>query len=253
MKNITITIISFLIIGWSQAQENYTKSLDGIKKVKIGSQSGVDIKVHNKKELLILGREHKIPEKAKGLKPLYAGGEDNTGLGMYIKKEGETLIVRNLKNGYSSDALALYLPKDVNITIEKSNLGGVNISGFSSEIEVSTNVGRITLTDVTGPIVAKTSAGEINVIFDKVSQKSPISLVSSAGVIDVSLPSNTSANLELKTTMGEIFTDFDIKFPVPDKDMQLISGKRTIKTELNNGGVEISLRSSVGNIYLRKK
>ncbi len=251
MKKIAIILIAFLAVGQLNAQD-YTKSLQGIKKVKVSSESGVDIKVSNQNELRIVADGHKIPEKAKGLKAVYSGGTDNTELGMYIQKEGETLVIKNLK-GMHSKLLEIYLPKTINIIVEKSNLGNVSLSGFSSEIEAAANVGNITLKDVTGPVVARTATGEINVIFNKVNQNSPISLMSSTGAVDVSLPSGTPANLELKTSMGEIYTDFDIKFPVEDNNMKLVRGKRAIKTELNNGGVEISLRSSVGNIYLRKK
>ncbi|MDY8135231.1 DUF4097 family beta strand repeat-containing protein [Aquimarina sp. 2201CG5-10] len=252
MKNIAIALVLLLTIGSLKAQEDYVQSLQGVKKVKVHSESGVEIKAHDKNEVLIVGGNRKMPEKARGLKAVYAGGSDNTGFGVYAFKEGETLILKNLKNMHSK-TLQVFLPKNVNISIERSNLGSIEISGFSSEIEATTNVGNITFRDVTGPIVAKTATGEINVVFNKVSQSSPISLISATGAIDVSLPSNTPANLELKTTMGEIFTDFDIKFPKEDNNMKILVGKRTIATELNNGGVEISLRSSTGNIYLRKQ
>ncbi len=251
MKKIAIILIAFLAIGQLRAQD-YTQSLQGIKKVKISSESGVEIKTHNQNELRIVGDGHEIPEKAKGLKAVYAGGSDNTGLGMYVQKEGEILVIKNLK-GMHSMLLEIYLPKTINIVVEKSNLGNISLSGFTSEIEATTNVGHIKLKDVTGPIVARTATGEINVVFTKISQSSPISLVSATGAVDVSLPSSTPANLELKTSMGEIYTDFDIKFPVEDTNMKLVRGKRAIKTKLNNGGVEISLRSSTGNIYLRKQ
>ncbi|WP_299182432.1 DUF4097 family beta strand repeat-containing protein [uncultured Aquimarina sp.] len=252
MKNITIAIVLFITIGHLKAQENYTQSLQGVKKVKISSESSVWIKAHNKNEISIVGKGRQLPEKAKGLKAVYAGGSDNTGIGVFIKREGETLIVKNLKNMHSN-TLELNLPKDVNISIDRTNLGDIKVKGFSSEIEASTNIGAITLKDVTGPVVARTATGEINVIFEKVSQKSPISLMSAAGSIDVSLPSNTPTNLELKTTMGEIFTDFELKFPEEKKDMKIVGARRTIETKLNNGGVEISLRSATGNIYLRKQ
>ena len=251
MKKIAIICIVFLTLGQLSAQD-YKKSLQGIDKVKISSESGVIIKTNDQNELKITSEGHEIPEKAKGLKAVYSGGSDNTGLGMYIEKEGKTLIVKNLK-GMHSNVVEVYLPKSMNISVERSNLGDVSVSGFTSEIEVSTNVGNIMLTDVSGPVVATTATGEINVVFDKVNQSSPISLISSTGAVDVSLPSGTPANLELKTSMGEIYTDFDIKFPVEENNMKVVSGKRAIKTELNNGGVEISLRSSTGNIYLRKK
>ncbi len=251
MKNIAF-ILLICLTTWSLNAQDYTQSLQGIKKVKITSASGVKIKAHDKNELRIISKGHKAPEKARGLKAVYAGGNDNTGLGMYVKKEGELLILKNLKNMHSR-VLEVFLPKDINIKVERSNLGSLVVSGFSSEIEAITNVGNMTFRDVTGPIVAKTATGEINIVFNKVSQSSPISLVSATGAIDVSIPSTTPTNLELKTAMGEIFTDFEIKFPVDDDNMKIVSGKRTIKTKLNNGGVEISLRSATGNIYLRKQ
>ncbi|MCK8524187.1 hypothetical protein M0D21_21595 [Aquimarina sp. D1M17] len=251
MKKIIILSILFLTAVQTKAQ-NYTQSLQGVKKVKISSESDVKIEAHDKNEILILGEGREMPERAKGLKAVYAGGSDNTGIGIYVKKEGDILAVRNLK-GMHSDGLSIYLPKDVNVSIERSNLGSIFLKGFSSEIEASTNVGDINMTDVTGPIVARTATGVVNVVFTKVSQSSPISLVSSTGAIDVALPSGTPANLSLKTSMGEIYTDFDIKFPEADKDMKIVAGKRTVNTSINNGGVDISLRSSTGNIYLRKK
>jgi len=251
MKKIALIAV-LLITACSLTAQDFNQSLQGVKKVKISSPSGVEVKAHNQNEIKINGEGREMPEKARGLKAVYAGGSDNTGLGIYVRKEGETLVVRNLK-GMHSEVLQIFLPKNVNITIEKSNLGDVEVKGFSSEIEAMTNVGNMTFRDVTGPIVAKTATGEINIIFTKVSQNSPISLVSATGAIDVSLPYSTPANLELKTTMGEIYTDFDIKFPSDDENMKIVAGKRAIKTQLNNGGVEISLRSSTGNIYLRKQ
>ncbi|TSE08016.1 MULTISPECIES: DUF4097 family beta strand repeat-containing protein [Aquimarina] len=251
MKKIAIIAIALLTIGTLKAQD-YTQSLQGIKKVRISSESGVKAKTHDKSELLIKGDGRKTPEKAKGLKAVYSGGSDNTGIGIYVKKDGETLVIRNLKNMHSK-ILEIYLPKDIHITTESSNLGSLFFNGFSSEIEARTNVGGITLKDVTGPIVAKTATGEINIVFNKVSQKSPISIISATGDIDVSLPSGTPANLELKTSMGEIYTDFDIKFPAENNNMKVVGGRRTINTKINNGGVDIALRSSTGSIYLRKK
>lgn len=96
MKYIVIALI-FFTSSILQAQDNYTQSLQGIKKVKISSESGVSIQGHDKNEILIIGDGRRMPEKARGLKAVYAGGSDNTGIGIYAKKEGETLVVRNLK------------------------------------------------------------------------------------------------------------------------------------------------------------
>jgi len=252
MKNITIVLVLFLVIGNLTAQD-YTHSLQGVKKVKIYSSPGVTLKAYSKNELLIKGGNHiQRPEKAKGLKAIYSGGTDNTGIGIYIKKENDILVLKNLRSMHGP-SIEISLPKDINVSIENQGVSNLSISGFSSEIEAKTKVGKIEITDVTGPIVAKSSAGGINIIFDKVNQSSPISIISSAGDVDITLPSDTPANLSLKATMGEIYTDFDLKIPSDENDMKVVGGRRSIISKINNGGVDIALRSSVGNIYLRKK
>ena len=70
--------------------------------------------------------------------------------------------------------------------------------------------------------------------------------------MDVSIASTTKADLSLKSTMGTVFTDFDFKVE-KSKGLNPIGNPRKISTKLNNGGVQISLNSTTGNVYLRKK
>ncbi|WP_459210085.1 DUF4097 family beta strand repeat-containing protein [Aquimarina rhabdastrellae] len=246
-------ILSIFIYTINGNAQDYTHSLNGIKTIKVGSTTGMIFKTHSQNELLIKDvKARKNPEKANGLKAIYATGDDNTGYGISIEKEGDALIIRNLKDIYSPD-LEIHLPKNINLLIQNHGLGDVTIHGFSSEIEVKTNTGLIKITDVTGPIVAKTSTGDVNVIFNTVNQSSPISLLSSAGDVDVTLPKNTPANLNLKAAVGSVFTDFDIQQEKSKSSLKTLNPNRSIKTKINNGGVDISLRSSTGNIYIRKK
>lgn len=60
-----------------------------------------------------------------------------------------------------------------------------------------------------------------------------------------------NGNLELKTN-GTVYTNFDIEIPTK-KGMKNVSGAKKITSAINNGGVKIKLKSSMGNIYLRKK
>jgi hypothetical protein len=88
--------------------------------------------------------------------------------------------------------------------------------------------------------------------FSKVNPKNPISITSVHGDVDVTLPAKTPANLEMKSSHGEIYTDMDIAFNNTNKDnMRQISGNQ-ILGKLNGGGVEIHLESTHSNIYLRK-
>ncbi len=251
MKKRTLLVL-FTMVAFTISAQDFKQSLQGISKVKILSSNDITIKSHDKNEIIIDGNGHKRPKKAEGLKAVYAGGTDNTGLGIYVEKNGDVLELTNLRNIHGPK-MVVYVSESVAVHAECKTVGDLNISGFKSEIEVKVVAGKIDISDVTGPVIAKASAGDITVDFGKVNQSSPISIYSSAGDVDIKLPESTPANLDLRSTMGEIYTDFDLKFPNEKKNMKILSGKRHLTSEINNGGVTITLRSSVGDIYLRKK
>ncbi|TYA74824.1 DUF4097 family beta strand repeat-containing protein [Seonamhaeicola marinus] len=257
---IIINFIALLCVVLSYGQESgYTKNLQGITKVYIETGTKVAIVASNNNELKIENQNTKAyksdgdkTERAKGLKAVYPGGVDETGYGFAVYKEGNVLRVRDLKSWMQRKGLKIELPKTVDIHIDCGELGAATFKGFTSEIEVNTNVGNITLKEVTGPVTAHTQTGTIEVDFVSVNQSSPITLNSATGVIDVSLPSGTKADLNLRSTMGTIYTDFDLQMKAPD-GMKVVGANRKIETEINGGGVAIVLRSSTGNVYLRKK
>lgn len=257
-------------------QEDYTQSLKGINKVHIETGAAIKIVTGTSNELRFskyirdstwykysynyeynydcddCPSQKSKDDRAKGLKPIYAGGTDNTGYGISIGKEGDVLRIKDLKSFMDRGGLQITLPKNIDIKLDCGNLGSAQINGFSSEIEVKTNVGGIVLNDVTGPVTAHTSTGLIEVKFSDVNQSAPISLYSSTGVVDVALPSDTKADLELRSSMGSVYTDFDIQ-PKRKDGLKIVGSNREIVSELNGGGVNIKLSSSTGNVYLRKK
>ncbi|WP_299361578.1 DUF4097 family beta strand repeat-containing protein [Winogradskyella sp.] len=264
-----MAMFCFLIMA---AQEDYTYNLDGIKKVDIETGARVKIVTGTANELRFTKYqrdstnseddgyydyndeqdENDEDERSKGLKPVYSSGIDNTGFGMSIKKEGDVLKIKDLKSYMERGGMQIELPKDMDIKLDCGSMGSAKIKGFSSEIEVKTSVGKIVLSDVTGPITAYTSTGVIEVEFSTVNQSSPISIYSSTGLVDVALPEDTKADIELRSSTGSVFTDFDIQ-PQRKDGMNVVGSSRKISSKLNGGGVNIKLRSSTGNIYLRKK
>lgn len=270
-----LIILFLLITSVISAQEKeFRKSLNGIKKVHIKSNTTVNIKTNTSSELVVskLKRknshfdddfcgdchhdqndEHKKKrkDKRKGLTAIYPGGKDNTnGFGFSISQDGTTLIVKDLKSHYKRNGIQIALPKSINIVVDAGQLGNVFVKGFSSEVEVETKVGKITMEEVTGPITAHSSVGPITIDFSKVSQTSPITISTSVSEIDVALPTNTKASLDMKTN-GTVYTNFDLQAE-PKDGLRNISSKK-ITGDINNGGVKIKLKSSMGNIYLRKK
>jgi len=265
MRKITIIVLAFFCISICTSQENYKQSLDGVKRVKIYTQTNVKITVGSSNDIIIgdykdckdCRKNDRIindKNKSKKLRPIYANGNDNTGYGLQVKREGDLLEILDLKSAYQRNpGLRIILPQGISISLNCGQLDGhAVIEGFSSEIDVETHVGRIDLIDVSGPITANSLAGEVNIIFNAVNQKGPTTIRTSGSNIDVTLPKNTNANIELRSDQGAVFTDFNFK-PIKKDGLRAIGANRRIKSSINKGGVSIKISSHLGNIYLRKK
>ncbi len=269
MKRICISTMALLFSLAVWAQKEYKMSTSGIKKVVLETNTTVDVKIGSGSELTLENgvdcencdehdhyyNDHEDEgedDRAKGLTALYAGGTDNTGFGMSSERDGSTLRLKDLKPFTQRYGFTLTLPKGIDLSIDCGNLGSINVTDFSAELEIESNVGHVNLKNVTGPITASSSTGNIDVVFTSVNQSAPISISTSTGAIDVSLPANTKADIEMKTTMGDVYSNFDL-VPKRDDGLEVVGANRKIKGQLNNGGVDIRLVSSVGNIYLRKK
>jgi hypothetical protein len=276
-KIIIITTTFFLSAFFTNAQTDYKHSLSGIKKVVISSGASMQIVTGETNELIIgkydckndsdcdddekhnhnynhnhNDNNNNRSDKSKGLKAIYSNGVDNTGFGISIEKDGDILRIKDLKSFIQRSGIKFTLPKTMDISVNCGNLGAVRIENFASEIEVQSNVGHIHLVDVTGPITANSSTGGIDVEFISVSQKAPITISTATASVDVTIPENTNADLVLKSTLGTVYTNFDLNIK-RDDGMKNLSGNRKIVTKLNNGGVKITLSSSTGNVYLRKR
>ena len=215
--------------------------------------SEVVVKGYNGNELIISTDEYweGPPERAKGLRPLYNNAMDNTGLGLEVNETEEGMRV---KKAMSEDIVyTIKVPTDTDIHIYETSWNGneFQISDTKGEIEVESKNSDVLLQNVSGPVVANTTSGNITVIFSQLSQQGPSHISNVSGFVDVSLPSATKANLKLNSISGDVYTDMDIDFG--DKGELRRLGGREISGELNGGGVELSLKSISDNVYLRKK
>ena len=254
MKSIGITFLALQLCLTLTAQEDYTQSLAGIEWVKVESKAEIILKTHNEKQMRIKGKStSKTPQKANGLKLVGSGGPDNTDVGFYVVKEGNNLIVRNLRK-WNNGSAEIYLPANQNIAVTTNGTGqsDIRIYGFKGEIEANARLnGGIKIENVSGPVTANSLNGGIDISFTAIHQSSPITVYSTNGALDIKLPGNTPANLSLGSVNGEIYTNFELKFPVKD-DLKSISVHK-VKQAINGGGVSLQLKTTNGNIYLRKE
>lgn len=233
-------------VNISNASET-TLIIKEVNKVSVEAYDGSNIEIYadSKKER---------PERAEGLTALSARGQDNTGIGLNVTQNGnDVTIFQAARRGQGR--YTIKVPANIKVQIEHTGNwegGKIEIYGTKGELEVSGNYNSVYMEDVTGPALVSTVYGKLEASFTELSQSGPTSLVSVYGIVDVTLPANTKADVRIRTPYGEAFSDMNIDFPSSGGDgMKKVSS--TIEGTLNGGGVDLDIKASYKNVYLRKQ
>ncbi|MGD8427547.1 MAG: DUF4097 family beta strand repeat-containing protein [Balneolaceae bacterium] len=218
------------------------------------SRSEVTVEGYNGDKVIIKNTDYEAPpERAKGLRPLYGGGEDNTGIGLSAEEDAGVLKV--VQASSSGGDYIVQIPNKVRIMIEQVNWGGggdITVKNHNGEIEIKSKNSDVNLQNITGPVIASSTSGDVDITFSNVSTANPTSISLVSGYVDVTMPESTKADLKLSSVSGEIYTDMNIAIKGDKDNMMRLGGGREIEGTLNGGGVEIGLKSISGDIYLRK-
>lgn len=126
----------------------------------------------------------------------------------------------------------------------KTSGGDINVNDVQGSLTVITSGGDIEIAGTIGSLDAVTSGGDIEARFTGQLQ-TDAELKTSGGDIDVYLDKSISVDVDAVTNGGDIDTDY----PVPDKD-ELSEG--VMKAKINEGGPELRLRTSGGDIGVHK-
>jgi hypothetical protein len=92
--------------------------------------------------------------------------------------------------------------------------------------------------------------GEIEASF-KEALKNDVSLKSTHGPVDISLPVAAPSTLRMETKFGNVYVDPDFKLAL-DSDGRLTKYSGDVRGKINGGGSEIDLESTHNDVYLRK-
>lgn len=268
MKKLTVLFLLFFVSTIGYAQEYKTK-LGGAKKVAfVMSKSDVWVEGHDGDEIIIEAKGYQAPPKrAEGLRPLYNGAQDNTGIGLAIKNEGGVITFIRASSRKSID-YKIKLPRKVDFVVEQVTWSGgdVHIDNMQGEVEVKGKNADLFLNNVSGPIVAHTTSGDIQVVYSTVTPDKPSAITATSGYVDVTLPKNAKVTVSLRSISGEIYTDFDVVMEKNMKESKEDSkseckncnqwsqhfNRGTITGAINGGGAELKLKAISSDIYLRK-
>jgi hypothetical protein len=204
-----------------------------------------------------LAKKKAQAEKARGMKEL-----EVESMGLNVEEE-ENVIRIDAEEGKRAVDLIIQVPYSTSLRLScHDDERGITVDGVGGEVEVETSDGPIVLTNVSGPVVADSSDGEIKAVFGKVAPGKPMSFSAMDGDIDITLPADVKVSLKMKTDEGQIFTDFDVRLTPSqqkrEEDERKEGGGYRVSFEkatlglINGGGVEIQLTTYDGNIYIRK-
>ena len=122
--------------------------------------------------------------------------------------------------------------------------GDIKGNKFSGKLETSTSGGDINLSGYDAKIEASTSGGDISLEYT--GQNQGIKLTSSGGDISVKLPKDFNASADMSTLGGDIKSDF-----TGNNAVKISSTK--FEADINSGGNSLILKTSGGDIVVRKK
>lgn len=196
-------------------------------------------------------------EKAKGMKLIRSSLT-----GLEVEEEENVVSVRTSAWSGAVD-LTIQVPYSTALNLKTLNDGKIKVEKVSGELEVNNLNGPITMDNVSGTVVAHTLNGGVTVTFDKINLDKPMSFSTLNGEIDVTFPKNLKANVKMKTSYGDIYSDFEITMKQgPAKVVKKskeeggkfkVSFDKTQYGVINGGGEEFNFKTLHGNIYIRAK
>jgi hypothetical protein len=196
-------------------------------------------------------------EKTAGMKQIPL---DSSGLTAEEENNAVTVHLESWRRAYD---LELKVPFASSLNLSGASLDAITVENVNGEIEANTTAGNVKLVNVAGPLTVSATNGDIEAVLTKSLPDKPMSFVSFHGDIDLTLPADAKASFRIKSTIGELYSDFDIalkSMPVePEKTSTREAGRLRVRLErsvygtINGGGPEFRIQNNSGDIYIRKK
>ncbi|TDB64164.1 DUF4097 family beta strand repeat-containing protein [Arundinibacter roseus] len=118
--------------------------------------------------------------------------------------------------------------------------GSIKGDDITGELDAKTSGGSIRLTKMAASVKARTSAGSIDADFDSLGKY--LSLSTSAGSVNVSMPLNKGMDLDLRGN----------KVSIPLRNFNGTSEKNRVQGSMNGGGISVQLSASSGSVNVNQ-
>jgi hypothetical protein len=161
---------------------------------------------------------------------------------------------------FGNGHLVITVPSETSLRLHTLS-GAIDVDGVHGEVDVRTLNGRITLTGISGTVTADSQNGAIKVAMDRVDPGKPMAFSAFNGEVDLTFPPDLKANLTVKSYRGAVNNEFEVTadgHAAAEKDASpgpkhRAPGGNTIRGTVNGGGVNLTIRTFNGAVYIRKK
>jgi hypothetical protein len=258
---IAMVLVSPLFLFAQEQKYEYTPKVKN--KVEFVNMTGKVILKNTSGNTIIIKSDYdvEVPERAEGLK-LLGAVDDNTNMGLNVSEKNGIVAISGVSNKITDFTYTISIPEGISVNLDYSNpfvSSDVEVNSYAGSLEIKTLSANVVLKDCTGPLTVNSVSGNIEVVFSKLNQDEPTSLVSVSGFVDVSLSEDTKASFEISNTIGAVYNNLDLqKEKSGNKSRRAQSltplSQRKVheKYTLNGGGVNLYLKTVSGDIYLRK-
>ena len=219
---------------------------------------GIRIESHKGKDVLVTIISHasedtnKRPKEVNGLKRI-----PNTAMNFEITEENNEVHIQGSHRGKID--FIVKVPSNFNLSIQTHHNGNIFVSGVSGEIEVDGHHGGIELENVGGSVIADTHHGTIKVALNTVKNNAPMAFSTYHGDVDITFPSSVNMTSKIKTSKGDIYTDFEMKTKVQmfdrekdDRDGKGVKIGGWLYADIGDGGPEFMFTTYHGDIFIKK-
>jgi hypothetical protein len=151
---------------------------------------------------------------------------------------------RNVQDNDVTVEFRVEVPAGVRVVANTLN-GSVSAVGLASDVDARTLNGSVRV-ETTGMAEARTINGSVDVVLGRVDWQGTLTYSTTNGTVSVTLPPSANVAVRASTVTGSIETDFPLT----------VSGRfgaRSIEGTIGSGGRTLELRTTNGDIELRRR
>ena len=220
---------------------------------------GITVKAYDGKEVVVEARvrNHESSRSDSGPKRLAISTT-----GLTVEEENNQVNINTESYARAIDLL-ISVPVHTSLHLRAVNDGDIVVTGVDGELDIDDVNGSVTLNNIAGSAVAHALNGRLLATFTRVNPQKPMAFSSLNGDVDVTFPPDLTANVSLRSDMGDVFSDFDVQLQAAASQPIVEDGRphggkyrvkidKTVKGTINGGGPELQFTNFNGQIYIRK-